>query len=260
MDIPNETDIYYDLFSIRSIEDEIFYFEDIEVMHNWDIPEDNKSCTEIAFRYSYCDDIRFRSTLQIKSELIIDKTCMDILFAIGMCVLPWYYLGYYSDKIVVKEAVVMKCFLQDDMLTFWRYVYEQIILEFCYLNNLAYKSIQLLLERNRHCHCDIASSSIPVAQGLSYINGQTIASQDSLSLPLIVPIGGGKDSLVVWHLIKQQVHIDIEHAVDHISNDRDIILLYVADGPQEYHQHRRLQRILALTDSPSLVIQHDFHI
>jgi len=261
-------DIYYELFSTRLYDYDAFYFEDIEVVRSGD----ELDChTEVVFLYRYSDEFHYRSSLHVHSEVVADQACMKILFAIGMCVLPWCYLGYYTDKIVIKAVVASKCCLQEDMLPFWRHVYEQIIVEYCYINNLAFKSVELSFESSQYCHSSDVTDGIKsavdddddadtVAHGQASGDGEMKSSQDSLSPPLIVPIGGGKDSLVVWHLVKQQLlhqRLDCnEHA--HDINVEDINLLYVADGLQEYHHHRRLQRIIALTGASCRVVQHDF--
>ena len=286
----DDVDLYYELFSSRLTDDEVFYFEDIEVIYSTDDDDDDDdddaagqgSCrTEVVFHYSYCNDNSycFRPSLHVHSKVDTDKSCMSILFAIGMCVLPWCYLGYYTNKIVIRAAVITKCTLQGDMLSFWRHVYEQIIVEYCYINKLAYKYIELSLEmcQQQHCLCsndtddnepndddndDNEPSDDDTAGVLIHDRQAGDGKQDSLSPPLIVPIGGGKDSLVVWHLVKQQILQQrlnrTEHAHD-TNHVEDITLLYVADGLQEYHHHRRLQRIIALTGASCRIVQHDFH-
>jgi hypothetical protein len=55
---------------------------------------------------------------------------------------------------------------------------------------------------------------------------------------------GGKDSLVVWQMMQEA--------------KEKVLLVYVADGLSEYESHRRLSKIVALTESPVQLVKHDF--
>lgn len=47
---------------------------------------------------------------------------------------------------------------------------------------------------------------------------------------------GGKDSLVVWHMLQEAGEVPL--------------LVYVADGFAEFEDHQRLSNIVQLTNSP----------
>ena len=60
---------------------------------------------------------------------------------------------------------------------------------------------------------------------------------------MLVPLGGGKDSLVVWRNAQPLGRT---------------LLVYVGDGLEEYGRSPHLERIVAQTGCPKLVVAHDF--
>jgi hypothetical protein len=54
---------------------------------------------------------------------------------------------------------------------------------------------------------------------------------------------GGKDSLVVWHQYTQSLQFGSE---DEVNKERPL-LLYVADGMEEFSGSWRLQKLIAMT-------------
>lgn len=122
----DETDMEM-LFKSSDPEDEIFYFKSISVFN----PAEDQTgvSSEVRFEYSLSNKTNIVSHLVIASKLSADS--LPILACIGMCILPWYWMGYATKRIVV-EAVT----LSSADITFWQYLYDNVLLEFKYVNKI----------------------------------------------------------------------------------------------------------------------------
>ena len=262
------------MFSERKSEDEKFYFHDV-VMDG----------QQVLFKFSYCYEFEFESTFVVGKDMNDDS--MPILFAIGMCILPWYWMGYHTAEIVICSEVCTKCSVTSDMLHFWRELYHQVSLEYVYVNKITYKSVIITLEESNgkeklrsHTQCVTTTPTITATATSKY--------------PVVIPMGGGKDSLVVWYLNKisqdpslqqqqqQSASLQCDGREDVFSNQpsntatslitappataaattaipsstttpKGPLLVYVADGHKEYQNSWRLQRLVQLTGD-------DFHL
>ena len=88
-------------------------------------------CT-VTFVYQFCDDECFNSQLVLDEP--VGTGMMQTLFAIGMCVCSWYWMGYNTKCIVIREAVCLKCSIAAECMDLWHKLYEQIALEYAYVN------------------------------------------------------------------------------------------------------------------------------
>jgi hypothetical protein len=165
-----------------------------------------------------------------------------IILSIGLTALPWIWMGFVTKTIIVKSTVHMNM-LTIDMQKFWNILFNNTLIEFIHLHQhiggvVDVLPFQLYFE-------DYNDSII--------FGGNTYNMSESTESTVLLPIGGGKDSLVAWYLT---AHQNIAHPS----------LLYVADGLYEYEGNWRLQaicdRILALntTDiSTSInIVRHVF--
>lgn len=121
------------LYSDIPVDDQKFYFHEIVI--------DGRTVT---FRYSYCKQTRFDSVLVLDDPVLEDS--MSILFAVGMCVCSWYWMGFYTSDIVISEDICVKCGVSLEMMPFWNELYHQTCLEFVYVNHIEYKKINFVLE------------------------------------------------------------------------------------------------------------------
>eukprot|EP01041_Mallomonas_annulata_P012671 gene12671-26686_t len=171
------------LFASRDPNDDIFYFRMITV-------NNTESSSEILFHYNFSNEI------DIESKIVLDKSISDknvekTIISIGMCILTWYWMGYGCPKIVLERKIGH---VTDAMLDFWKDFYKNILLEFVYMN----KGVDIPSIINETSSEYSLLSSMDEFPPLHV--EQVILTPNDRIINL-VPIGGGKDSLVVWHMM-----------------------------------------------------------
>ena len=139
----------------------------------------------LTFCFSIGDDIVFTPTISIPQRKFyrwdnLDKSQLDILvFNIGMIELISYWKCTCSPTIVVKPYV-----LSNEQIVFWRKLYYNGLSEFFYING-----IDATID-------DFVTIS---AVSENVLNKTSFDTDDVF----IVPIGGGKDSVVTLELLSQ---------------------------------------------------------
>lgn len=139
----------------------------------------------LTFCFSIGDDIVFTPTISIPQRKFyrwdnLDKSQLDILvFNIGMIELISYWKCTCSPTIVVKPYV-----LSNEQIAFWRKLYYNGLSEFFYING-----IDATID-------DFVTIS---AVSENVLNKTSFDTDDVF----IVPIGGGKDSVVTLELLSQ---------------------------------------------------------
>ena len=166
-----------------------------------------------------------------------------IVLSIGLAVLPWIWMGFVTKSIIIKSSVHMNM-LTTDMQSFWNNLFNNTLIEFIYL----------------HRHIGGVVDMLPFQLNFEDYNDSVVilssnnVSNESLESTVLLPIGGGKDSLVAWYLTSRQSGIQPS-------------LLYVADGLYEYEGNWRLQaicdKLLALNNNTSVrtsinIVRHVF--
>lgn len=125
-------------FKIRDTELEKFAFENINISYNAE--ERNLS---ITFRYSFCQNEIFSIALYLDALECIpfytfeELSFRRICFSIGMCCLPWLWMGFGTPTIVISKTVAEFCMIDNIMLQFWQEAFRNIIAEYQYLNKAA---------------------------------------------------------------------------------------------------------------------------
>jgi hypothetical protein len=148
------------LFAPRIEEDEKFYFSDIIV---------SERC--VTFVYRFCDDACFESKTALPASA--SEQHMPTLFAMGMCVCAWYWMGYNTNSIVIEDAVCNKCNVCAEAMPFWTELYRQIALEYAYVNKIPLKLVNFVLSKT-HTHVDLrpqASNALPSTRALIPMGG-----------------------------------------------------------------------------------------
>jgi hypothetical protein len=104
------------------------------------------------------------------------------LFSVGMVLLPWLWTIYFCKKIVIRAG-----HLDDEQKQFWLNLFEGSLAEWFYLNSLpGWGYLDLVVEAPKNRRWRATTMSIP---------------EDTKRV--LVPLGGGKDSLVVQELLAQ---------------------------------------------------------
>ena len=132
-------------------------------------------------------------------------------------------MGYACPVIVVDPAVGL---FSEDAHSFWEHFYSELLLEFCFVHKIA----ALPLLRTSRLEESVVNTSVSmfslgtrrepfhaVGGGGHYNDSGGNHDIGSLSTvtQAILPLGGGKDSLVAWHLCK--------------ASGKNVQLLYVSD-------------------------------
>lgn len=140
---------------------------------------------KITFMFTIGEEIVFNPTINIPQRNFyrwdsITKEQYDILvFNIGMIELISYWKSTCSPKIVVKPFV-----LNDKQIAFWKKLYYNGLSEFFYINGIDAKEDEFV------------TINVESDKTLEKVNFTT-------SDTYIVPIGGGKDSVVTLELLLQ---------------------------------------------------------
>ena len=208
---------FEDLFRIKDDDEDIFYFENMVIS---DYEGVGGGVSQVIFEYSLSHEIYFRSKLVLNQAIDSDKHS-SILFAIGMCSLTWYWMGFATKRIVIEDSVYAHFHISTEVISFWTQFYCNVLLEFIFLNRM-----------------NAADITIETSSPLSNNTPLVPELRDDICDPnkILLPLGGGKDSLVSWHMA--------------VENGFEPTLMYVTDGLFEYDLSWRLQAIVKQCNNP----------
>ncbi|HEY4506416.1 MAG TPA: hypothetical protein VJJ24_03145 [Candidatus Paceibacterota bacterium] len=144
--------------------------------------EIDKAQNAVRFFYSFDDELKFTHELNLDLSKVVDpKSIEAAVFALGMAEIPSYYKNYCPSKIIVRAGK-----LNDEQVKFWHTLYEKGLGEFFYKNNIDYRGL----------------INIEIALDAPEINVAVGPLHDVIKM--LVPVGGGKDSLVTTELLKEK--------------------------------------------------------
>jgi hypothetical protein len=163
------------LFKQIDVRDSIFVFENIQIIE----------INSIEFTYRV-NDIIFHSLLVIPGTLPLQRLPTElqhrILFSIGMCVLPWYWMGFATKIIKIHSNLGT---FTSTVIEFWSEFYNEILLEYMYLNHLDF-DIEITYTSCSH------STSEPI---------DTSSITANSSNKVLIPIGGKPISHLCTYLL-----------------------------------------------------------
>lgn len=141
----------------------------------------DKSSGRIVYVYTTEQGHTFNHELTYRGSVDVETASLaPYLFALGMAELPHYWKTTLAPQIIVKAGNLSK-----DQIAFWHTLYEKGLGEFFYTNNIDYRNIfTISVAENAPMHAPVKSS------------GQDI----------LVPFGGGKDSLITGEFLKKEGH------------------------------------------------------
>ncbi|MFT7184322.1 MAG: UDP-N-acetylmuramoylalanine--D-glutamate ligase [Oceanicoccus sp.] len=135
---------------------------------------------EIRLRYGLDDDVQFEEVISLPEEewKTLDSNLLDrALFNLHLIGGISYYKAHCPKEIVVKSGA-----LSENEAYFWNKLYTQGLGEFFYENELDFRNLV----------------NFPVTPGF-----QSQAFEVELKKRSLVPLGGGKDSIVACELLKK---------------------------------------------------------
>lgn len=151
----------------------------------------------IEFEFRLNDKIAFRPTATIPRKAFLDldkpKELMDTLvFNIGMIELVSYW------KCVCPKVVrVLPHSLDDEQVRFWKKIYFNGLGEFFYTNGIRATMEDFMTIESNHNAPSAQSIKQSISQAINQSGNQAITNY-------LVPIGGGKDSVVTLELLRSQ--------------------------------------------------------
>ncbi len=178
------------------------YPEFVYERYGYDVQPDG---LHIVFRFRIGEDVCFEPTAFIPTRCFLHfeqpKEVMDALvFNIGMVELVSYWKCYCPPVVRVACGT-----LDDGQIAFWKKVYFNGLGEFFFTNGIHatmedFMRIECLDVPMTEC---LNNLTAPATQAIKQSSNQTI-KQSSNQANYLVPIGGGKDSVVTLELLASQ--------------------------------------------------------
>jgi hypothetical protein len=213
-----------------SLVEEVFLFKEISLARS----EVELNSTEVCFHFEY-GDAQMRSMLLVPASPaeLASARYRRILFSIGMCVCPWFWMGWGCRRIHLGEKVTTGVISQE-MVDFWQEVYDNVLLEFMFVHQRFEGGCGPV---------QITTTPGSMVERRLYISDRVMIKQSS-DRRVLVPLGGGKDSLVAWHMSK--------------CNGENPTLMYTADGFFEFQESWRLRYLKDHMGGAFFQMRHEF--
>ncbi|MBN2857034.1 MAG: hypothetical protein JXN63_01395 [Candidatus Delongbacteria bacterium] len=193
--------------------------------------EFDKRSLKIRFRFVQSEDIIFEPETIFENcpdDFIPDEGLDAAVFSLGMIELVSYYKACCSPRIVIKAGS-----LNSEQISFWKKIYFNGLGEFLYKNGIETDSENLFM---------IVSEGSKI-----YPRSEQPMTDSSL-----IPVGGGKDSVVTLELLKDT------DAIPFILNAREASVQSVKNaGYSEYfHASRKIDPLLLRLNSQGFLNGH----
>ena len=153
----------------------------------------------LAFDFNLDDRYHFRPTLEIPARPFFDwdgipeEVLQVLAFQIGMTELVSYW------KIACPKRVVVKPFaLTESQKRFWKKLYYNGLGEFLYLNGITVSEAELM---------EIESLQLPMSFPGRMCEGMESMGNIQFIEQTLVPIGGGKDSVVTLECLRREMPV-----------------------------------------------------
>ncbi|KAJ8575886.1 hypothetical protein ON010_g3325 [Phytophthora cinnamomi] len=180
-----------------------------------------------TFQFHFCGGRRFQATMSLAGPLQdVDEASpvvRNALLHIGLCILPWFWMGYNCKYIRIEAGYLNPEQVRTDnqlSVHFWEEFYQNVLSEFLYLHGLDRDRLYIVVDA-------------PANEALPVLPDRKLEEQGKTKV--LVPLGGGKDSLVVYQLLS--------------SSDTPCAWLHVGDRPQEFERTWRFKAIVGMTQN-----------
>ena len=136
-----------------------------------------------------------------------------------------------------------------DQVVFWEDLYRHTMIEFLYVNHLDVETREIRLDVQVE-----KKEEEEEERG----RGEAVLSAAASARPIhtLVPLGGGKDSIVVYENLKRQQQEEEEEEEE--GDDRGgqainkISWCHVSDGYGEFHQNKYLREVVAISEADTV--------
>jgi hypothetical protein len=171
------------LFKEKILEDEVFTFKGVEVRNLTD------GTTEVSYVFNFSGN-----SIDLRCRLIVGTSIPDelyiLLLLIGLCMLPWYWMGFATKRIIINSSLT-RGLLTPDLLEFFNTLYQNVLAEFMFVNKLNYPVPRLEVEGDQSLpfterHEDI---EVTTRSACSSIFRSAMQMQNS-DANVLLPLGG----------------------------------------------------------------------
>ncbi|HEX7017502.1 MAG TPA: UDP-N-acetylmuramoyl-L-alanine--D-glutamate ligase [Patescibacteria group bacterium] len=151
---------------------------------------------ELTFEFSISPDITFRPQIVIEGMTQVDLDRLppgqleNLVFHLGLIEIPSYWKATCSP--VIKLAAG---YLSEDQIKWWKKLLLKGLGEFFYRNEIDFTDKDFITFETTH-------DKAPLASQASAQSASQPSSTSTPSLTTLVPLGGGKDSIVTLELLK----------------------------------------------------------
>ena len=207
---------------------------------SYDKFEVDKESNKIRFYYSLNDSSKYCSLLSLDLENYNEnsKIQKESIFHIGMVLISWMYMGFATPLIIVRARP-----LSSSQLSFWHHFYENALAEFFFVNRINfinYFSIQVDYnnenENENELNDNINNNKNIIDSGdKNKEEKDKEEEEEEENIRVIVPMGGGKDSIVVYEMIKKIAETS--------KKKIEYQWLYIGNSSNEYKSNWRLNSI-----------------
>jgi hypothetical protein len=164
---------------------------------------------KVTFHFSHRDERSFVALNRFSTALhvsfpggVAPPGAAAAAFSVGMASLPWLWVGVPTRRVVVRAAA-----LSAEQCAFWTHAYNNALGEFFALHALPYPhglSVECdaaprpLSPRRGGGDPDAPAPTLPPAPRAA----AAAHARPDAARRVLVPMGGGKDSLTVWELLR----------------------------------------------------------
>ena len=210
-----------------------------EGVFSFDAMELDEAAGHATFLFSHRDSCSGTALARFQTALHLPQPCplwpagaAAAALAVGLASLPWLWLGVPCRRIAVRAAL-----LTPEQCSFWAATYNGCCAEFFALNGFALPD-----GAGVSVECDTSARPLSPRQGAARVGlppGST-----PLEHRVLVPLGGGKDSLTTWELLRP---LPVAKR-----------WLYVEDDAGEFAANWRLAALVVASGAPdpALVATH----
>ena len=215
---------------------------------SYDAYEVDASAGEVRYHYSHRDGRSGVALARFSTSLALPLPAGELpagahaaAFQAGLASLPWLWLGMPTRRVAVRAGA-----LDDAACAFWARAYNAALGEFFQAHGLPYPDA-LTVE------CDATSRPLSPRGAPGGVDAPPPAPpshRNGRPRRVLVPLGGGKDSLTVWEMLRSVPSAEMDHSAS--------TWFYLEDEPGEFAANWRYAALVAASGAavPALVACH----